>query len=351
MPESDHLQGFAVRGIAAAVPRQVSGLRELTEAFGNDARRIAASVGVTSRHIAPPGSCSSDLCFAAATRLLEDLQWERDSVTALVMVTQTPDYFLPATACVLHGRLGLAAGCAAFDVNLGCSGYVYGLWLVARLLGPHRRRALLLAGDTISKLVSQTDRSVVPLFGDGGTATAIEWTGDDSVWVTEVGTDGSGALRLLVPAGGFRCRPEGEALAARDDGSGNLRADVHLQMDGAEVMAFTLKEVPPLVSRVLAAAAWSVDDLDWFVPHQANRMMLQQLSRRAQIPFGKLLMALEHFGNTSSASIPLTLVAQLRASLTVRESKLLLAGFGVGFSSAAIAMRMGPIAVSQLIEL
>jgi len=295
-------------------------------------------------------TCASDLCFAAAERLLADLSWLRESVNILVFVSQTPDYVLPATSCSLHGRLGLSKRCATFDINMGCSGYVYGLWVAAQLLsanGP--RRALLLVGDTISRIVSPMDRSTAPLFGDAGSATALEWTEGAAPIFFELGSDGSGQNHLIVPAGGFRQPPTPATSERNAREAGNVRSDEDLYMDGAEIFTFTLREVPPLIRSVLDMASWPLDDVDAFVLHQANRFMIQHVVKRMRIPAEKAVYSLEEYGNTSSASIPLTMIHSLAERLRSQQLRLVLAGFGVGLSWGGAAMQCGPMVVSNVV--
>jgi 3-oxoacyl-[acyl-carrier-protein] synthase-3 len=346
----NRLDNVRIAGIAAAVPGQASEVAQDAAAAPAEVAKISASTGVLRRHLSGDALCTSDLCHAAATTLLAELNWEKDAIDVLIFVSQTPDYLLPATACSLQGRLGLGRGCAAFDVNLGCSGYVYGLWLAANLINGGARRVLLLAGDTISRIVSPEDRSVAYLFGDAGTATAIEASPGAPPLFFELGTDGSGAEHLIVPAGGFR-RPSCAETAARSvREGGNIRADEDLFMNGGEIFAFTMTAVPALCRDVLARAEWPAESVDGFVMHQANRFMLQHLARTMKIPKEKLVLALENYGNTSSASIPLALVEALGDRLREGQSRLLLAGFGVGFSWAAAALECGPMVVPPVVS-
>ena len=194
-----------IAGIASAVPERTLTLEDDARIFGHtEIERISQNIGVRSRHVVDGTTCTSDLCYAAATRLLDQLQWDRGSIEALIVVTQTPDYFMPATACVLQRRLELPTSCAAFDVNQGCAGYIYGLWLAAQLVRGGCRRLLLLVGDTISRVISPRDRTVTSLFGDAGTATALEYAEDARPMYFELGTDGGGRDCLIVPAGAFR---------------------------------------------------------------------------------------------------------------------------------------------------
>jgi 3-oxoacyl-[acyl-carrier-protein] synthase-3 len=295
--------------------------------------------------------CTSDICFAAADRLLNDLAWPRESVDALIFVSQTPDYVLPATSCCLQERLRLSKRCAAFDVGLGCSGHIYGLWIASSLLvGGGARRVLLLTGDTHSYICSPLDRSVALLFGDAGTATALEADGSAAPMTFVLGTDGSGRDALIMPAGLFR-NPHTEETAIRTAGEdGNSRSAEDLFMNGAEIFAFTLREVPPLILAVLQGAGWSVDEVDAFVFHQANQFMLQHVARRLKLPKDKFILAMEEFGNTGSASVPVAMSARLAARLRSASLRTVLAGFGVGYSWGAVALTCGPMVMPDVLK-
>ena len=345
------IYGVKITGLASAVPQAIRTISDDAKLFGEqEAKKIADRIGVTSRHIVANDMCTSDLCFAAAQILLDKIRWSRETIDVLIFVSQTPDFLLPATSCLLQHRLGLSKRCAAFDVNLGCSGYVYGLWLISQLLqNNYLKRGLLLVGDTISRIVSSQDRSTVHLFGDAGTATALEVSDPSTKMVYDLGTDGSGQDHLIVPAGAFR-QPRSDSTCRRTKREGhNIRSDEDLFMDGAEVFTFTLREVPSIIKSVLRSTDWSIDTVDAYVMHQANRFMLQYLAKKMRIPPDKMIMSLENFGNTSSASIPLTMTVELADQLASGSLNLILAGFGVGFSWAAVSLTGGPMMIPNLL--
>ena len=346
------LRGIRIAGLAAAVPGNSREIAENSFFGPEDLSRISQNTGVARRHLAGPSICTSDLCLAAAENAIQQSGWERERIGALLFVSQTPDYVLPATACSLHGKLGLSKGCAALDVNLGCSGYVYGLWLAGSMMsGGGITRILLLAGDTISRLVSPEDRSVASLFGDAGTATLLEFDPSTDPAYFELGTDGKGSEHLIVKAGAFR-QPRSEQTQVRAaDERGNVRSEEDLYMDGGEILAFTLNTVPDLCRSVMKQAGWSAADVDGFVMHQANRFMVQNLARLMKLPKEKVVVALENYGNTSSASIPLAMADALGERLGNTRSRLILAGFGVGFSWAAAAMECGPMPRPEIIRI
>jgi len=347
--------GVQIRGVAAAVPEQLRTLEDDMTSFGREeVLKISASTGVVQRHYSHT-LCTSDLCFAAAERLFEQGAFDKSEIDAVIFVSQTPDYDLPATACILQDRLGLSQECVAYDINLGCSGYVYGLWTLYGLIaGGAIKKALLLVGDMSYFGCSPEDRSVALLFGDAGTATIIEGTSEDTPSFFVLGTDGGGKDHLLVKAG--RCRyplkpgHDPKLLERVLCEGGNMRSPAELYMNGAEIFTFTLKSVPPLMKKVLAGAQKEIDDIDYFVFHQANKFMLEHLRKRVKIPPEKFMLALENYGNTSSASIPLAMVTHMRDRLTTGKSDLVLAGFGVGFSWSAVNLQLNKIVIPDLVK-
>lgn len=345
------LSGVRLAGLASAVPQDILTVADDALNFGDaDAKRISENTGVYKRYVASNGLCTSDLCVCAGERLLAELDWSRDSVDVLIFVSQTPDYLLPATSCSIQGRLKLSKRCAAFDVNMGCSGYTYGFWLASSLIaGGSAKRVLLLVGDTISRIVSPRDRATAPLFGDAGTATALESDMNAPRMAFELGTDGSGQEHLIVPAGAFRQPRTQYTLQRTEREGGNIRSDEDLFMNGAEVFAFTLREVPKLIKSVIDTAGWSKEDVDAWVMHQANRFMLQHLIKRMQLPADKVVLAMEEFGNTSSASIPLAMTHSLSKRLRKERLNLVMVGFGVGFSWGAVALTCDNMVMPDLL--
>jgi len=316
------VQAPRLAGLVAAIPAHMETEADLALRFGEDAvRRIVQATGIKRRPVAPPDMTMADLAEAGARRLLGRLGWEPSSVGLLIVVTQTGDHPLPANACLLQHRLGLSTGAAAFDVNLGCSGYVYGLSIAASMLGAGvAERALLVAGDTTTHMISPDDRSVAPLFGDAVVVTALEHGSDGTRMVFDLGTDGAGAPYLTSATGG-----------ARTPGPPKLA------MDGTQVMAFSLRTVHRTVASTLNAIGWPVSGVDAFVLHQANAMMLRTLGQKIGATPEQMVQAIEDCGNTSSASIPLAMVHKLQAAECTAFGKLVLCGFGVGWSWATCA--------------
>jgi 3-oxoacyl-[acyl-carrier-protein] synthase-3 len=348
---SGAISGVRIAGVACAVPASSRKVRDEEWCDAEVAEKIAKSIGISERRVAPESVCTSDLCCEAAERLLAELQWDREQISGLIFITQTPDYVLPATSYSLHHRLHLPDTAYAFDVSLGCSGYVYGLWIAASLMQTGGDKVLLLVGDTISKVASPQDQTTTFVFGDAGSATALELSPDAAPMIFEVGSDGSGEQSLIVPAGGFRYRRDEHSSLRTARENGNLRSDEDLYMDGPEVFTFTLKRVPTLVKSILKSARCEISDIDSFVFHQANVFMLSHLAKRMKIPDEKLVIAFGNYGNTSSASIPLAMVtSSLRERMTTHPTRLLLAGFGVGFSWAGAILNCGPGVFPNVIE-
>lgn len=342
-----------IAGFRAAVPRtRHSFLEDPTPFSAEEAAKLHAGTGVRARRVLAPHLCASDMGVAAAEGLLAQLGWDPASIGVLVFVSQDADYNLPATACVIQRRLGLSTACAAFDVNLGCSGFVYGTWIAGRLLGGSTaRRALVLCGDVSTRHLVPGDRSTLPLFGDAGAAVALEWAEGAGPIHACFGTDGSGAPHITVKAGGRRHDLTPGLVSRTPEEKARLFTDARLHLNGAEVFAFTLRAVPGLVREVLDHAGLGVADLDQVVMHQANRFMLDHLRRKIGIPEEKFLVDMAEFGNTSSASIPLAICHGLSEPLGRSRMKMLLAGFGVGWSWGALVADVGPIAPPVVVEI
>ena len=338
------VEGVALRGGVSAAPKRVMDNAAFVARFGAEAvADVVKMIGVEQRRIADPEQTTGDLCFEAAKALLDRLAWAADSIDGLIFVSQTPDYRLPATACVLHGRLGLAPHCQAFDVGLGCSGYVYGLWLAASLIKVGLKRVLVLAGDTSSRLVDPDDRATAILFGDAGSASALEADADAPAMRFRLGSDGAGARHLVIPEGAYRT---GES----DARWGEAVDPACLHMDGAEVFTFTLRAVPNLVREILEDAGLAAADVDFYALHQANRFMLKHLAKKIGAGEARVPINIDRFGNTSSATIPLLLTTDLAGRVTASRTRLMLVGFGVGFSWGAALIDAAPLRVAETIE-
>ncbi|MGD0500281.1 MAG: ketoacyl-ACP synthase III [Bryobacteraceae bacterium] len=329
----------AIKAIEYYLPEQILSSAQLAAEFPEwSPEKIEAKTGITQRHIAAEGECSSDLACAAAGRLFASGACGPADIDYLLLCTQSPDYFLPTTACVLQDRLGLPTSAGALDFNLGCSGFVYGLGVAQGLIATGQAaNVLLITAETYSKFIHPRDKSVRTIFGDAAAATLVSAVdaAEPCLGPFVFGTDGSGAKNLIVPTGGMRRARTAESAATVEDKDGNWRSEDNLYMNGAEIFNFTLRAVPECVERLLAKAARRMEDVDLFVFHQANRFMLDHLRRKLKIPAERFPVAMEHCGNTVSSTIPIALkIARERGQL--QAGRLVMAvGFGVGYSWGA----------------
>ena len=311
--------------------------------------RIAAKQGIRERHIAAPQECASDLAVRAARKLFDSGVVEPGDIDMLLFCTQTPDYFLPTTACMLQERLGISTEAGALDINLGCSGFVYGLGIAKGLIETGQAEAILLVtSDTYSKILRESDRGVRTLFGDGAAAALIEPLAPDSdlhieapVW----GTDGRGAHNLIVRGGAARSWSGVGAAASAPGTRGERHGETHyleppyLEMNGPEIFNFTSTVVPALVENVLQRTCKTIGDIDLFVFHQANLQLLEHLREKIGIPPEKFYVALADLGNTTSSTIPIALKRARMDGALLPGQLVLLAGFGVGYSWAGTVIR------------
>lgn len=322
--------------IASHLPERVLSNDDLAALYPSwPADKILDKTGVQTRHIAARDETAVDLAEAAAKALFAQGRVAPGDIDYLLFCTQAPDHILPTSACILQRRLGLRTDIGALDFNLGCSGFVYGLSMAQALIASGQaRRVLLLTADTYSKLIHPMDRGVRSLFGDGAAATLIEAVETDAPALGPFvfGTDGSGAENLIVPAGGFRQPRTAETAVVTEDASGNLRSADHLYMNGAAIMTFTLGAVPAAIDKLLARAGVALDDYDAVVLHQASAFILDRLRRKLAVPEDRFVIALREWGNTVSSTIPMALEPLVRDG---RPRRVLLVGFGVGYSWAA----------------
>ena len=340
-------------GLAACVPANTVINRNYTEAFSaEDAALICDKTGIEERRFALPGTTASDLCYAAADKLLNELEIDRSEVDALIFVSQTADYRMPASAIILQNRLGLTKDILAFDINIGCSGYVYGLSVAFMYAQqPHIRKVLLLDGETRSRVYSPKDRKTAFIFGDGGTATLIEKSIDFGKCSFLMGSDGSRQDLIKMDAGGYRNPSSVETLKEKVvDEHGNIRSDEHGYMKGADVFSFVLREIPKNFKNLLMKSKKDKEDLDKFFFHQANKYMNDYLGKKLKVAAEKAPQSLQKYGNTSSVSIPLNIVDHYGGHKVENETWLL-SGFGVGMSWASVILTVRDIKILPIIEL
>ena len=322
-----------IAGIASCVPSNVIENNE-SVLFDNDEERskYIQSTGVERRHVVDGNTCSSDLCYEAAEKLIADLQWEKDSIDYLIFISQTGDYIYPATACILQDRLGLRNSCMSFDITMGCSGWVYGMSVAASLVRTGGGRILLLNGETVSKTRSPHDR-VNMITGDAGTATALEYCEGAATMHFDLNTDGKGYKTIIIPDGGYRNMFTSESLKEHLDDDGVVRNNLHTKMDGAGVFAFAISKAPASIKNLISECNISPDAIDYYLLHQANQFIINKINKK--IGGGdKVISNLQDFGNTSSTSIPLCVSSKLSGSF--KNKKCIGCAFGVGLSWASI---------------
>jgi 3-oxoacyl-[acyl-carrier-protein] synthase-3 len=343
-PHPDRLQA-AITGIEYYLPDAVLTNDQLASVYPEwPVEKIVAKTGIRQRHIAAPEECASDLAVRAAQKLFDSGAVEPSDIDMLLLCTQTPDYFLPTTACIVQDRLGISTQSGALDIGLGCSGFVYGLGIAKGLIETGQADTILLVtSDTYSKFIRESDRSVRTLFGDGAAATLIEAMPPDSELYIEApvwGTDGRGAPNLIVKGGAAKSWSGSESCCPGRGTAGTHPAGTHcLEMNGPEIFNFTVGVVPTLVENVLQRTCKTMGDIDLFVFHQANKTLLGHLRQKIGIPPEKFYMALEDCGNTVSSTIPIAL-KRARLEGALRPGQLaLLAGFGVGYSWAGTVIR------------
>ncbi len=334
------MKNFSARlkDMAVYLPDTVLGNDELAKLYPEwPAEKILEKTGISERRSASEEQTAGDMAYQAARNLFAQGQVAAQDVDFIILCTQAPDYVLPTTACVLQDRLGISRQAGALDINLGCSGFVYGLSLAKGLIETGAAHCvLLLTADTYSKYIHRLDKSVRTLFGDAAAATAIVASdGEEAIGPFVFGTDGAGAKNLIVEAGMYRLPRSCDTSTEQTDDSGNVRSRENLYMNGAEVMAFSLKEVPKAADTLLQKAGKRKEDIDFFVLHQANKFMLEALRKKMKVPTEKLPILMSNCGNTVSSTIPIALHKLREQGQLQSGQQLMLVGFGVGYSWAA----------------
>ncbi|MCJ7449319.1 MAG: ketoacyl-ACP synthase III [Bacteroidales bacterium] len=337
-------------GLSACVPRTKMENKSLTIFTDAEAEKFIASTGVERRRVAGKDVCTSDLCYQAVDGLIRDLGWEKPEIDCLIFVSQTPDYILPATSCLLQNRLGLKSEIVALDISSGCSGWIYGLSVISGLLSAgNLKKGLLLVGDTILKTCSTADRSAFPLFGDAGTATAIEYKKGEEGFKFHLACDGSNFETIIIPEGGYRNVVTESSFEMKEFEPGIRRKRNQLFMDGMNVFSFGIQKAPESINLLSAHFNIPLDQVDYFVFHQANKYMNENIRIILGLNPDKVPYSLKDFGNTSSASIPLTLLLSCKYLAHTRKN-IIACGFGVGLSWGSVFMKTVKPVCPDLIE-
>lgn len=338
-----------IAGIAAGVPKNIvsilNGDNDSVLAEGTSAEDFVEATGVKERRISQ-NLTTSDLCVAAAEKLIVDLNWNKDDIDAIFFVSQTADYILPATSCIIQDRLGLSKECYATDIALGCSGWVYGLSNAVSMISNNNfKKVLLLAGDAKKRAAAPSD----PLFGHAGTVTALEYVENEKGFQFHFGTDGSGYDAIITPDGGSRNQVS-PASFEQYEFEGKMMHRMQSRMKGMDVFAFGISTAPKTVKKLAEHYAFDYLDNDYFIFHQANMKMNNMIVKKLKLPVEKVPSCMYHFGNTSSASIPLTIVSQLKGKVENTPTKFLCCGFGVGLSWGTVRFETENLIISDLVE-
>jgi 3-oxoacyl-[acyl-carrier-protein] synthase-3 len=344
---------IGILGMAGAIPKRIVNNYEYVDYFSaEEVKKVVDKIGIKERRFADKDTCASDLCFAAATKLFSDLDIDKSEIDLLVFVSQTADYKMPASSIILQDRLGLSKSTIAFDLSIGCSGFVYGLSVIYSFMqNAGVRKALLLDGETRSRVYSPKDRKTAFLFGDAGIAAIIEK--DPKYRKSFFSLNSNGALQHLIKidAGGSRNPSSIETLKEQViDEYGNIRNAEHGYMNGSEVFNFVIREIPKDFKNILKISERNKEEIDYYIFHQANDFMNNYLMKKLKLPEDKVPSTIHKFGNTSSVSIPITIVSELKNELKDKKT-IFLSGFGVGMSWASSILNVDNCKISEIIEI
>lgn len=339
-----------VSGIASAVPTEVVKVSDFAEKYGEEyVTKFSASTGIKQFRRTKPHQTASDLCYVAAEKIISEKNINREEIGALVFVAHSTDYRRPATACVLHKRLGLDKNCVAYDISLGCSAFVYGMQVVCSMMASSDiDKALLLVGESLTKMVNPKDKSVNMLFGDGGAAVLLEKTEGESPIKGLLKTDGTGYKAIIAPGGGFRNIDAPTQDFTWPDG--NVRSLYNTNMQGDDVFGFTISQVPRTIKEFLAKTEVDINSYDCLAFHQANKYISQMLCKKLKCSEEKMPLCLDRFGNTSAPAIPLVLCDTYGEDNSGKELSVLTCGFGVGLSWGVCSLTINTNDVYPIVE-
>lgn len=346
------VNNIKIKGLTVCVPSNVVENSSYTMVHESERSAFIEAIGIERRRVAPSDVCTSDLCFKAAENLINELKWDKGEIDLLVFISQTPDYRMPATSCVLQHRLGLPRTCMTIDVSQGCSGYVYGLSVVGSLVSTGSiKKALLLVGNTQNKNVNYYDKSTWPLFSDAGSATAIEYSpeGGDSFRLSYI-TDGSGEKTIIIPDGGYRNMVTSESFVEHEYDGGIKRNNLNIFMQGDDVYAFVIGNIPKATKSMYEHFSINPETIDYFLIHHASQFILNKLKKKLNMPDEKVPIILKDYGNSSNASIPIIMAKKIRNEVLNRPLRLFISGFGVGLSLGVGVIDINKFKCCNLIE-
>ena len=345
-------EGVGVTALAAAVPHTVIENLKYTQYFPEDqVKEVVEKVGIYERRFADENTCSSELCFAAAEKLIADNNIDRNEIDLLIFISQTADYRMPATSVLLQDRLGLRNSTIAFDINLGCSAFIYGLTVAFSMMNnTGLRKALILDGETRSKVYSPKDRRSAFLFGDGGVAALVERNEKFGTSYFSLNSDGSRGDLIKINGGGYRMPSSAETIKEKVvDEYGNIRSEEQGYMNGGDVFNFVIREIPKDMKNLIAFSGQDIQTFDYYVFHQANNFINSYLAKKLKLDTSKIPSTIAKYGNTSSVSVPLTIVDQLKDKME-GEKKLFLSAFGVGMTWANAIVPFVDCKISDVVE-
>lgn len=347
------IKNVALRGVTGTVPNNPVKTADLPYFTPEEADTFDATVGIKNRYIAPNDVCASDLCFDAAERLIAELEWEKESIDVLVFASVTGDYKTPPTSAILQDRLGLPSTTFVVDLPMGCCGCMYGINVASNMLSAGTaKRALVLVGDTAMRMGNPNDKSRGPLFGDSGTALALEYDTTAEDIIIDFNTMGSGYQALMTPHGGYRHPVTQESFVEEDFGNGIIRTPKDALINGMDVFSFAITKPPISVKNMLEQQGLDKDkDIDFYLIHQANKLIVDRLVKKLKLPTKKVPYNLQKFGNLGGASILMLMVSEIAEDLSLRPLTLLCSSFGLGLTWGTMILKTQPLMVLPLNKL
>jgi len=344
------IENIKISGIVTCVPSTIEENVNYPLFKEGEAEKVIASTGIERRRIADFKTTAGDLCYVAAEELISKLGWKKEEVDCLIFVSQSPDYKLPSTSCILQGRLGLSMSCYTVDISYGCPGWLYGLSVIASLMSSGcMKKGLLLVGDTPTKFKSRNDKTSWPLFGDAGSATALEYSSEAKEMYFTFSTDGNSHKAIIIKDGGARNPVSPSSFEEISYGEGISRTALDSEMDGMAVFAFGLKRAPEAIQKLLEYTNVNDDEIDMYLFHQANLFMNEKIRKKLKISVEKVPYSLKDFGNTSCVTLPLTLSSQC-SSIVGKKRRVLATAFGVGLSWGSALFELDKLKCLSLIE-
>lgn len=344
------IKNVRIAGVSAAFPKSIKETHDF-EFFNNEeAETFNNTVGINRRRIASPEICASDLCQTAGERLITELGWDKNSIDILIFESITPDYKTPPTSCVLQGKMNLSERCFCLDMPMGCCGFIYAVTVAGKLMqSGETKRALLLIGDTTYRTSSPRDKSRAPLFGDGGTAVALEFDTDASDIIVEIETLGKDYEAIMTPHGGFRSPVAPSSFEFQDFGNGVVRAPIHALINGMNVYSFAISKPPKSILKFINSQNIEKKDIDYFLIHQANNLIIERIIKKLDLPRENVPKNLEEYGNLGGASIPALMVTRLRKQLSAGGYTIIASSFGLGLTWGTCVLKTNSITIPEVI--